>query len=225
MRDHGAGRRHRRRQPAGRSRARCARSTVKFSEAVVAFGDRASPIRSPSRCQGATPGRRRPLGERPGLALRLPRGAAAGHEVQRASCAEWKPSAAARVAGRSAALTGPSEFSFSTGGPAIVSMQPGDGAEIEEDQHFLIRLNGPAVEASVLANAWCEVEGHRRAAAARALVGGELRGAVAEGAPHRAGAVAARMLIARCDRPLPHTPPRSGWSGARASPPRPIRRS
>jgi hypothetical protein len=33
-------------------------------------------------------------------------------------------------------LSGRSEWSFSTGGPAIVSTQPWEGAQIEEDQHF-----------------------------------------------------------------------------------------
>ncbi len=98
---------------------------------------------------------------------------------------EWKPSAAASGPAAAAPLTGPREFSFSTGGPAIVAMQPGDGAEIEEDQHFLIRLNGPAVEASVLANARCEVEGIGERLPL-VLLGGEQRGAAAEGASHPA---------------------------------------
>jgi hypothetical protein len=73
---------------------------------------------------------------------------------------EWKPSVAAELARQAAApLTGPSEFAFSTGGRRSSRCSPGDGAEIEEDQHFLIRLNGAAVEATVLANARCEVEG------------------------------------------------------------------
>src|SRR5436190_468218 len=90
---------------------------------------------------------------------------------------QWKPTASvpgAASSGAAATLTGPRSFTFSTGGPAIVSMQPGDGAEIEEDQHFLIRLSGPAVEASVVAHAACEVEGIGERLPLR-LVGGELR--------------------------------------------------
>ena len=79
-------------------------------------------------------------------------------------------------------------------------MQPGDGAEIEEDQHFLIRLNGPAVEASVLANARCEVEGIGERLPL-VLVGGEQRAQLLK-ARRIAQAQWPRLLIARCDRPL-----------------------
>ena len=105
----------------------------------------------------------------------------------------------ARLAPR---VSGPTEFSFSTGGPAVVSMQPGDGGEIEEDQHFLLRLNGAAVEATVAANAWCEVEGIGERLPLR-IVGGDLREQVLK-ARRVDPAAAARTLLARCDRPLPH---------------------
>ena len=45
-------------------------------------------------------------------------------------------------------------------------MQPGDGSEIEEDQHFLLRLNGPAVEQTVVP-ILVRGRGRRRAAALR----------------------------------------------------------
>src|SRR4029078_10612514 len=78
---------------------------------------------------------------------------------------DWKPTPksgtapAPTGAASAAAVSGTTRFAFSTGGPAIVAVQPGGGGEIEEDQHFLLRLNGAAVESSVAANAWCEVEG------------------------------------------------------------------
>jgi hypothetical protein len=56
-------------------------------------------------------------------------------------------------------LRGTTEWSFSTGGPAIVSTQPWDGSQIEEDQHFLLTLTGPVDAATAAANSWCEVEG------------------------------------------------------------------
>jgi hypothetical protein len=45
------------------------------------------------------------------------------------------------------------------GRPSRVSTQPWEGAQIEEDQHFLVTLTGPVDTATVAANAWCEVEG------------------------------------------------------------------
>src|SRR5206468_3791231 len=77
--------------------------------------------------------------------------------------ADWKP--------LNGSLTGATEYAFNTGGPAIVSTQPYDGAQIEEDPYFLLRLNGPAVEASVRANAWCEVEGIGERIGVQVIVG------------------------------------------------------
>jgi uncharacterized protein YfaS (alpha-2-macroglobulin family) len=53
------------------------------------------------------------------------------------------------------ALTGPKHYTFQTGGPFVESIEP-DGDTIEERQAFVLRLNGPATERSVLANVWCE---------------------------------------------------------------------
>jgi hypothetical protein len=55
---------------------------------------------------------------------------------------EWKPTVAAKDAAP-APLRGTTEWSFSTGGPAIVSTQPWDGSQIEEDQHFLLTTDRP----------------------------------------------------------------------------------
>ena len=177
--------------------------TIKFSASVVAFGDPRLADPFSVVCEGKPPaGAGRWASDRVWLydfREALPPGTRCTAKLR----AEWKPAPAASAATASAAaLTGPSEFSFSTGGPAIVSMQPGEGGEIEEDQHFLIRLNGPAVEASVLANAWCEVEGIGERLPLR-LVSGELREQLLK-ARRIARDQAARVLVARCDRPLPN---------------------
>ena len=60
------------------------------------------------------------------------------------------------------AITGKSTFTFSTGGPAIVRNFPSageGGAGIDEEQVFVLVLNGPATPASVQAHAWCEISG------------------------------------------------------------------
>ena len=51
------------------------------------------------------------------------------------------------------ALEGPADFSFTTGAPAVLGVEPYPGVAIDEDQHFLLRLNGPVDAASVSANA------------------------------------------------------------------------
>ena len=170
---------------------RSARSRSSSPDAVVAFGDPRLADPFAISCQGAVPaGTGRWASDRVWV-YDFREALPPGHEVH-ARCFVPSGSRASRRAARprAAPLTGPREFAFSTGGPAIVSMQPGDGAEIEEDQHFLIRLNGPAVEASVLANARCEVEGIGERLPL-VLLGGEQRAQLLKARRIAPGAVAA----------------------------------
>ncbi len=182
--------------------------TVKFSEAVVAFGDPRLADPLAVACEGSAPaGSGRWANDRVWLyEFREPLGP--GTICTATVRSDWKPAPkpGATGAGASAAsapaVTGVTRFAFSTGGPAVVAVQPGGGGEIEEDQHFLLRLNGPAVEASVLAHAWCEVEGIGERLALR-IVGGEVRAQILK-ARGIVAAHAERTLVARCERPLPN---------------------
>ena len=190
-RDRGACRRHRLRQPAGRGRP----GPPGHGQVLGSGGRvrRSAPRRSVRpQLPGRGAGRRRPLGQRPGLALRLSRGAAARQQVHGEASPRVEAERRGERPGRGgAAHRAEASSAFPPAARRSSRCSRATAREIEEDQHFLLRLNGPAVEASVLANAWCEVEGigerlplvHRRRRAARAA---------AEGAPHRAGAVAAR---------------------------------
>ena len=184
---------------------------VKFSEAVVPFGDPRLPDPFAVACQGAAPaGSGRWVNDRAWVydfQEAVPPGTRCTVKLR----AEWKPSTKAAgpssgpaeaASGAATTLTGPTQFAFSTGGPAVISMQPGAGSEIEEDQHFMLRLNGPAVEATVAANAWCEVEGIGERLPLR-IVGGDLRAQMLKARsidPRQA----ALILFARCERPLPN---------------------
>jgi hypothetical protein len=58
------------------------------------------------------------------------------------------------------ALEGTASFEFSTGGPAIIASVPREGTlEIDEEQAFILLLDGEADEASILAHASFSVEG------------------------------------------------------------------
>ena len=168
---------------------------LRFSEAVVPLGEARLPDPVAVRCTGDTPtGKGRWLDARSWVhdfADALPPGSRCTVKLR----SEWKPLASA------SALSGRSEFSFNTGGPAVVSVSPYEGATVEEDQHFLLRLNGPAVDATVAANAWCEVEGIGERQPVQ-LVGGAERDAVFK-ARKISGPKAARALLLRCPRPLP----------------------
>ncbi|MES3013228.1 MAG: MG2 domain-containing protein, partial [Pseudomonadota bacterium] len=168
--------------------------TVKFSEGVVAFGDLRLPDPLALSCQGAAPaGSGRWANDRVWLYdFREP--LLPGTRCTLKARPEWKP--------RVGVLTGATEFSFSTGGPAVVSVQPYDGGQIAEDQHFLLRLNGAAVESTVLANAWCEVEGIGERIGVN-VIGGEARAALLKARGIDNKALVKRTLILACKRPLP----------------------
>jgi len=168
--------------------------TVKFSEAVVPFGDLRLPDPMTLSCQGAVPaGTGRWANDRVWL-YDFREAVPPGTRCTLKARADWKPI--------KDALTGPTEFAFNAGGPAVASVQPYDGAQIEEDQFFLLRLSGAVVEASVTPNAWCEVEGIGERIAVR-VVGGDPRAQLLK-ARRIDAAQAARTLVLACQRPLPN---------------------
>jgi uncharacterized protein YfaS (alpha-2-macroglobulin family) len=169
---------------------------VKFSESVVPFGDLRHPDPLGLQCQGGVPaGSGRWSTDRVWLYdFREPLGPGARCTLK--ARPEWKP--------MSGALTGATEFRFGTGGPAVLSTQPWDGSTIEEDQHFILQLNGPVVEASIGANAWCEVEGLGERQPLR-IVTGKPRDDLLKA--RKVEKAAARIVVATCPRPLPNDAP------------------
>ena len=171
--------------------------TVKFSDAMVPFGDLRLPDPMSVNCQGAVPaGSGRWANERVWLydfAQAVPPGTRCVLKLK----ADWKPSSPLTGAAR--------EYSFSTGGPAVTSIEPSEGSQLAEDQFFALRLNGPAVESTVLANAWCEVEGIGERIPVRVVAGDEraqwLKARRLEGEKNKAAAE--RILLLTCKRPLP----------------------
>jgi len=119
--------------------------TVRFNEAVVPFGDLRQPDPMAVACEGAVPtGRGRWANDRAWL-YDFETPLQPGTRCTLKPRTGWKP--------LNGALTGTSEFSFGTGGPAVLNTQPYEGSTIEEDQHFLLQLNGAATAQSVAASA------------------------------------------------------------------------
>jgi len=76
------------------------------------------------------------------------------------------------LAGRD--ISGTRSFTFSTGGPAIVTSRPYEGSDdIDEDQIFLLELDGDATDASILEHASFAVEGIASRVGARIVTGKE----------------------------------------------------
>ena len=74
-------------------------------------------------------------------------------------------------------MTGSTPFRFNTGGPFVRQIRPGTWQRIEEDQHFVLELNGPATSSSVQAGVWCAVDGLGERVPVR-LIGGPDRIAI-----------------------------------------------
>ncbi len=133
---------------------------VRFDAAVVAAGDLRSAAPYDLACDGgtapaspaATPaGSARWLNDR-SWAYDLQAPLAAGVRCTLTLRADFKP-----LGGQP--LDAPRVARFSTGTPVVLDVQPYPGMAIEEDSHFLLRLNGPVDLPSVLAHVWCEVDG------------------------------------------------------------------
>ena len=191
---------------------------VRFDGAVLPFGDLRQPAPVVVACQmdqlgpagAAPPGSGRWADDRTWLYdfnAALPPGARCTVKARTG----WKPTlpaalatsaaSAAATAAPASGLTGPTEFSFSTGGPAVARVQPFQGSLIEEQQYFLLQLTGPVVEASLAGRAGCEVEG----------IGELIPVRVVTGAPRdelikarKLEKVASRLLLLACQRPLPN---------------------
>ncbi|GAB5099777.1 alpha-2-macroglobulin family protein [Caballeronia sp. HLA56] len=124
---------------------------VKFDEAMIAFGSPSAAAPGKLACSGApaaaTAGGARWIDEKTwayDFNADLPPGVRCGIDLN---------SGLKSSAGN--ALSGPSHFAFQTGGPFVTRVEPSYG-DIEEDQTFVLRLNGPATQASVLDHVWCE---------------------------------------------------------------------
>lgn len=190
--------------------------TVKFSDGVIPFGDPRLPDPFAVACRGDVPaGSGRWANDRTWLYdFRDALGPGVRCTVTLRN--DWKPTSASTSNAASAArfkssatdsatsptLTGRTEFAFNTGGPAVLAVDPSHQGQIEEDEHFLLRLSGPAVEASVAANAWCEVEGIGERMGVR-VVGGDVRAQLLK-LRRIDPKDAARVLILTCPRPLPN---------------------
>ena len=58
-----------------------------------------------------------------------------------------------------ALLTGASSYQFHIGGPFVQNIRPGTWQEIDEEQFFVLQLNGAATLASVREHVWCLADG------------------------------------------------------------------
>lgn len=184
---------------------------VRFSEPVVPLGQLQQPAPYTLACEGGVPeGSARWLNERSWVYdfyEVLPAGRRCTLSLNPAFQASAAPGGQ---------WQGPREHRFSSGAPVVTSVLPSPGSRIEEDQHFLLRLNGAVNTARLPQAVWCEMEG----------LLDRLPVVVVEGAPRTAllarqritGAAQAQAVLLRCPRPLvPEAKLRLVWGAGVAS--------
>lgn len=72
-----------------------------------------------------------------------------------------------------ALLTGVSSYQFNSGGPFVRSLRPGTYQPIDEEQYFMLQLNGPAALPSIQRHVWCSVDGLGERVPVRLIAGAE----------------------------------------------------
>ena len=73
-------------------------------------------------------------------------------------------------------LSGATGYRFNTGGPFVQLVRPPAGSVIDEEQFFVLQLNGPASISTLQANLWCAVDGLGERVAVRLIEGKERAG-------------------------------------------------
>jgi len=171
--------------------------TARFSENLVSFGDPRAAAPLTIRCDDA---------------------AASRGQGRWTSAREWvvdfdadlPPGVQCRVepvAGlrslSGSTLTGTSSFRFNTGGPFVQHIEPGSWQAIEEEQAFVLQLNGAATLDSVQANLWCAIDGLGERVPVR-LIDGEPRARLLQALRLEAKAAKAplRYVAFSCNRRL-----------------------
>jgi len=145
--------------------ARISQVVVKFDDAVVSFGDPkvAAPVTLQCSDAQASQGAGRWLSDRQWVydfAADLPPGVRCTAQIKPGIKSASRPG-----------ITGATSYNFNSGGPFIQSILPGTGTRIDEEQIFILQLNGPATLTSLQANMWCESEGLGERLAVRLIDG------------------------------------------------------
>ena len=169
---------------------------IRFSETLVPLGDArlADPI--DLRCTGgvSSAGQGRWINEREWV-YELNQALPAGASCSYAAKPGFRPTAAPN-----AQWSGQTTFSFTVAAPTVQDTRPWQGSEIEEEQRFLLRLDGPLNAESLKGRAWCEIQGLGERVPAALLPNDELKRTLK--ALHE-GRSDSHWLLLECQRRLP----------------------
>lgn len=133
--------------------ARVRQVVAKFDEGAVNFGDPKAPAPLSLSCSDAqaTKGSGRWISERE-WAFEFENDLPPGVSCSLSVVGTFKSP-------KSQPVAGPASYKFNTGGPFVQNLRPGTYERIDEEQYFLLQLNGPATLQSIRENVWCAAEG------------------------------------------------------------------
>ena len=140
---------------------------AKFDGPAINFGDAKAPAPLAVRCNNAqaAKGSGRWISDRE-WAFEFENDLPPGVSCAVSADSGFKSSAGAQ-------LTGTTSYKFNSGGPFVQNLRPGTYEPIDEEQYFVLRLNGPATLASLQKNVWCSVEGLGERVPVRLIDGAE----------------------------------------------------
>lgn len=173
--------------------ARVRQVAMRFSEPMVRLGDPALPAPVDIAC--AEPGRGRWLNPREWIydfERDLPTATRCTFTLRRGLKA---------LAGSTA--SGPASFTFNTGGPAVARSWPPQGAQIDEQQVFVIEATGAVDPASLRDGVSCSTDKLGERIAVAAVAGAERDEVLAALGRQIDGVPRERLVTLRCARPLP----------------------
>ncbi len=102
-----------------------------------------------------------------------------------------------------AVLAGATSYQFNSGGPFVQNILPGTYQRLDEEQFFVLQLNGPATLASVQANVWCVAEGVGERVPVRLIEGAQRTELLqAQGLDKRAAKAPLQFATLACNRRL-----------------------
>ena len=133
--------------------ARIRQVVAKFDDSAVKFGDPKAPAPLTISCTDAqaTTGSGRWISDRE-WAFEFERDLPPGVSCQLAVKPDFK-------SGSGAIITSASSYKFNSGGLFLQTVRPGTYERIDEEQHFVLQLNGAATLKSVQDNLSCAIEG------------------------------------------------------------------
>lgn len=176
---------------------------LRFSDPMIALGDARAAAPARLSCQGSVPRHSGRWQNERSYSFDFETALPPGTRCTVTLVDELRDAAGKPVDGRAGPQPVQREARIATGGPRITRSRPYEGSEVEEEQHFVLTLNGPVDFETVESNAYCIVQGLAERVPLKLLRRDPLLkpdGSMPRG---MSAVPAGQSLTVACQRPLP----------------------